>query len=60
MRFESLAAESRSNGTHWESSDLKRSAGPQTLITAIGVPERSKIGAATDAEPGCLSPTDCE
>ena len=60
MRFDRRAAESSNNGTHWESSDLKRSAGPQTLITAIGVPERSKIGAATDAEPGCRSPTDCE
>jgi len=60
MRFDKRAAESSNNGTHWESSDLKRSAGPQTLITAIGVPERSKIGAATEAEPACLSPTDCE
>ena len=48
MRFDKRAAESSNNGTHWESSDLKRSAGPQTLITAIGVPERSKIGAATE------------
>ena len=58
MRFDRRAAESSNSGTHWDNSDLKRSAGPQTLITAIGVPERSKIGAATDAEPGCLSPTD--
>ena len=60
MRFDRRAAESRSKGTHWESSDLKRSAGPHTLITAIGAPDRSKIGAATDAEPACLSPTDWE
>ena len=58
MRFDSRAAELSNQGTHCESSDLKRSAGPQMLITAIGVPERSNIGAATDAEPSCLSPTD--
>ena len=60
MRLESRAEESRSSGTQRDSSDLNRSDGPQILITAIGVPDRSKIGAATEAEPSCLSPTDCE
>jgi hypothetical protein len=58
MRFDSRAAELSNKGTHCESSDLNRSAGPQILITAIGVPARSNIGAATEADPSCLSPTD--
>ena len=58
MRLDNRAADSNKSGTHCESSDLNRSDGPQTLITAIGAPLRSKMGAATDAEPDCRSPTD--
>lgn len=58
MRLDRRAADSNKSGMQFGSSDLNRSDGPQTLITAIGVPLRSKMGAATDAEPDCRSPTD--